>query len=36
VIGYVPQNLSTLCSILQDHQSRGDTTPIILNYPHVP
>ena len=36
VIGYVPLSLTALCSILQDHQSRGDTTPILLNYPYVP
>jgi calcineurin-like phosphoesterase family protein len=36
VIGYIPLNLTVLCSILQDHLSRGDTTPILLNYPHVP
>jgi calcineurin-like phosphoesterase family protein len=36
VIGYVPLSLTALCSILQVHQSRGDSTPILLNYPHVP
>jgi calcineurin-like phosphoesterase family protein len=36
VIGYVPLSLNTLCSILQDHQSRGDNVPILLNYPHIP
>jgi calcineurin-like phosphoesterase family protein len=36
VIGYVPQNLTTLCTIIEDRLSRGDTTPILLNYPHVP
>jgi calcineurin-like phosphoesterase family protein len=36
VIGYIPLSLTALCSILQDHLSRGDTTPILLNYPHVP
>ncbi|MDD1695403.1 MAG: 2'-5' RNA ligase family protein [Methanoregula sp.] len=36
VIGYVPQSLNSLCTILQDHISRGDTAPILLNYPHVP
>jgi calcineurin-like phosphoesterase family protein len=36
VIGYVPLSLTALCSILQDHQSRGDSTPVLLNYPHVP
>jgi calcineurin-like phosphoesterase family protein len=35
VIGYVPLSLTALCSILQDHQSRGDSTPILLNYPYV-
>ena len=36
VIGYIPLRLTALCSILQDHLSRGDTTPVLLNYPHVP
>jgi len=36
VIGYVPENLNTLCTILEDHISRGDTTPILLNYPYIP
>jgi calcineurin-like phosphoesterase family protein len=36
VIGYVPLSLTALCRILQDHQSRGDSTPILLNYTHVP
>ena len=36
VIGYVPLSLTALCSILQDYQSRGETTPVILRYPHVP
>jgi calcineurin-like phosphoesterase family protein len=36
VIGYVPLSLTALCRILQDHQSRGDSTPILLNYAHVP
>jgi calcineurin-like phosphoesterase family protein len=36
VIGYVPENLNTLCTILQDHISRGDNAPILLNYPHIP
>ena len=36
VIGYVPLSLTVLSSILQDYLSRGDSTPILLNYPHVP
>ena len=36
VIGYVPENLNALCTILQDRISCGDTTPILLNYPYIP
>ena len=36
VTGYVPENLNTLCTILQDRLSRGDNTPILLNYPYIP
>jgi calcineurin-like phosphoesterase family protein len=35
VIGYVPENLNTICTILQDHISRMDTTPILLNYSYI-
>jgi calcineurin-like phosphoesterase family protein len=35
VIGYVPENLNTICTILQDRISRMDTTQILLNYPYI-
>ena len=36
VIGYVPENLNTICTLITDRIARRDTAPILLNYPHVP
>jgi len=34
VIGYCPVNLKDICQLIHDRIYRGDTTPILLNYPY--
>jgi calcineurin-like phosphoesterase family protein len=34
VIGYCPVNLRDVCHLIRDHMSRGDFTPVLLNYPY--
>lgn len=35
VIGYIPVNLTHICTLINEHMSSGDMTPILLNYPYV-
>jgi calcineurin-like phosphoesterase family protein len=35
VVGYIPVNLNHICTLIDEHQSRGDTTPLLLNYPYT-
>jgi calcineurin-like phosphoesterase family protein len=35
VVGYVPVNLKDICAVIRYHRERGNTKPVLFNYPYV-
>jgi len=35
VVGYIPVNLTHICTLITEHQSSGNKTPVLLNYPYI-
>jgi calcineurin-like phosphoesterase family protein len=35
VVGYIPVNLTHICTLIQEHTKSGNLTPILLNYSYI-